>query len=92
VGLTNAIALDRPGGTCTRLAVDDRRFDDVVELFTDTAEIAALPDPPRSLRSRYRVTTGARRAGGQAMTAVAAVNSNRARDRRVRSTRAHDEQ
>ncbi len=38
-------------------AVDDRRFDDVVELFTDTAELR-LPDPPRSLdpvrRSRGR--------------------------------------
>lgn len=29
-------------------AVDDRRFDDVVELFTGTAELV-LPDPPRSL-------------------------------------------
>jgi SnoaL-like domain len=29
-------------------AVDDRRFDDVVELFTNTAELI-LPDPPRSL-------------------------------------------
>lgn len=29
-------------------AVDDRRFGDVVELFTDTAELR-LPDPPRSL-------------------------------------------
>lgn len=29
-------------------AVDDRRFDDVVELFTETAELW-LPDPPRSL-------------------------------------------
>lgn len=29
-------------------AVDDRRFDDVVELFTHTAELR-LPDPPRSL-------------------------------------------
>jgi SnoaL-like domain len=29
-------------------AVDDRRFDDVVELFTDTAELR-LPDPPRTL-------------------------------------------
>ncbi len=29
-------------------AVDDRRFDDVVELFTSTAELI-LPDPPRSL-------------------------------------------
>src|SRR4051794_25856357 len=30
-------------------AVDDRRFGDVVELFTDTAELR-LPDPPRSLQ------------------------------------------
>jgi SnoaL-like protein len=29
-------------------AVDDRRFDDVIELFTDTAELR-LPDPPHSL-------------------------------------------
>ena len=29
-------------------AVDDRRFDDVIELFTDTAELR-LPDPPRAL-------------------------------------------
>jgi SnoaL-like domain len=29
-------------------AVDDRRFDDVIELFTQTAELR-LPDPPRSL-------------------------------------------
>ncbi|RDH76501.1 nuclear transport factor 2 family protein [Mycolicibacterium moriokaense] len=29
-------------------AVDDRRFGDVAELFTDTAELR-LPDPPRSL-------------------------------------------
>ncbi len=29
-------------------AVDDRRFDDVIELFTHTAELR-LPDPPRSL-------------------------------------------
>lgn len=28
--------------------VDDRRFDDVIELFTHTAELR-LPDPPRSL-------------------------------------------
>ncbi len=28
--------------------VDDRRFENVVELFTDTAELR-LPDPPRSL-------------------------------------------
>ena len=29
-------------------AVDDRRFDEVPELFTDTAELI-LPDPPRNL-------------------------------------------
>jgi hypothetical protein len=29
-------------------AVDDRRFDDVVELFTETAELR-LPDPPHQL-------------------------------------------
>lgn len=29
-------------------AVDDRRFDDVAELFTDNAELR-LPDPPRTL-------------------------------------------
>jgi hypothetical protein len=29
-------------------AVDDRRFDDVVELFSETAELR-VPDPPRSL-------------------------------------------
>lgn len=29
-------------------AVDDRRFDDVLELFTETAELR-LPDPPRAL-------------------------------------------
>ena len=32
-------------------AVDDRRFGDVVELFTDTAELR-LPDPPRSPGTR----------------------------------------
>src|SRR5262245_9869485 len=34
-------------------AVDDRRFDDVVELFTETAELR-LPDPPRSLDPVHR--------------------------------------
>ena len=34
-------------------AVDDRRFEDVVELFTDTAELR-LPDPPRIPRCRPR--------------------------------------
>ena len=44
-------------------AVDDRRFDDVVELFTDTAELR-LPDPPRSLdpvRHTGAATASARR-------------------------------
>lgn len=34
-------------------AVDDRRFDDVIELFTETAELR-LPDPPRSLEPVHR--------------------------------------
>lgn len=33
-------------------AVDDRRFDDVLELFTDTAEFR-VPDPPRSLEPTH---------------------------------------
>ena len=51
-------------------AVDDRRFDDVVELFTETAELR-LPDPPRSLEPvrRHHGRDGVR----QAMVAVAAV-------------------
>jgi hypothetical protein len=51
-------------------AVDDRRFDDVVELFTDTAELR-LPDPPRSLEPvrRHHGQDGVR----AAMAAVAAV-------------------
>ncbi|HVQ52621.1 MAG TPA: nuclear transport factor 2 family protein [Mycobacterium sp.] len=51
-------------------AVDDRRFDDVVELFTDTAELR-LPDPPRSLEPvrRQHGHEGVR----SAMAAVAAV-------------------
>jgi hypothetical protein len=51
-------------------AVDDRRFDDVVELFTDTAELR-LPDPPRSLEPvrRHHGHEGVR----AALTAVAAV-------------------
>jgi len=51
-------------------AVDDRRFDDVVELFTDTAELR-LPDPPRSLDPvrRHHGRGGVR----DAMSAVAAV-------------------
>lgn len=34
-------------------AVDDRRFGDVVELFTENAELR-LPDPPRSLEPVHR--------------------------------------
>ena len=34
-------------------AVDDRRFDNVVELFTETAELR-LPDPPKSLEPVHR--------------------------------------
>ena len=51
-------------------AVDDRRFDDVVELFTETAELR-LPDPPRSLDPvrRHHGRGGVR----DAMSAVAAV-------------------
>jgi hypothetical protein len=51
-------------------AVDDRRFDDVVELFTDTAELR-LPDPPRSLEPvrRHLGREGVR----QAVAAVEAV-------------------
>jgi hypothetical protein len=51
-------------------AVDDRRFDDVVELFTDTAELR-LPDPPRTLDPvrRHLGREGVR----QAVAAVEAV-------------------
>jgi hypothetical protein len=51
-------------------AIDDRRFDDVVELFTDTAELR-LPDPPRSLEPvrRHLGREGVR----QAVAAVEAV-------------------
>lgn len=51
-------------------AVDDRRFDDVVELFTDTAELR-LPDPPRSMEPtlRHHGHDGVR----AAMAALAAV-------------------
>jgi SnoaL-like domain len=51
-------------------AVDDRRFDDVVELFTETAELR-LPDPPGSLEPvrRHQGRDGVR----GAMVAVAAV-------------------
>ena len=51
-------------------AVDDRRFDDVVELFTETAELR-LTDPPRSLDPvrRHHGRGGVR----DAMSAVAAV-------------------
>jgi SnoaL-like domain len=51
-------------------AVDDKRFDDVVELFTETAELR-LPDPPRSLDlvRRHHGRGGVR----EAMAALAAV-------------------
>ncbi len=51
-------------------AVDDRRFDDVIELFSDTAELR-LPDPPRSLEPvrRHLGRDGVR----AAMAALAAV-------------------
>lgn len=51
-------------------AVDDRRFDDVAELFTETAELR-LPDPPRSLEPvrRHHGRDGVR----AAMAALAAV-------------------
>lgn len=51
-------------------AVDDRRFDDVVELFTETAELR-LPDPPRSLEPvRHHHGRGGVR---EAMATLAAV-------------------
>jgi SnoaL-like domain len=51
-------------------AVDDRRYDDVVELFTETAELR-LPDPPRSLEPvRHHQGRGGVR---QAMAVLAAV-------------------
>jgi SnoaL-like domain len=51
-------------------AVDDRRFGDVVELFTDTAELLA-PDPPRSLEPVLRHR--GRGAIGSALSALAGV-------------------
>jgi hypothetical protein len=52
-------------------AVDDRRFGDVVELFTDTAELR-LPDPPRFLDPihHHRGRDGVR----SAMAALSAVD------------------
>lgn len=51
-------------------AVDDRRFDDVAELFTENAELR-LPDPPRALEPvrRHHGRDGVR----AAMAALAAV-------------------
>src|ERR1700750_2903812 len=51
-------------------AVDDRRFHNVVELFTETAELR-LPDPPRSLEPvrRHHAHDGVR----AAMSALASV-------------------
>ena len=51
-------------------AVDDRRFGDVAELFSETAELR-LPDPPRSLEA-VRSHRG-RAAVRNAMAALAAV-------------------
>lgn len=52
-------------------AVDDRRFGDVVELFTDTAELR-LPDPPRSLEPvRIHRGRGGVRAAMAALTGLA---------------------
>ncbi|ULE32476.1 nuclear transport factor 2 family protein [Mycobacterium sp. IDR2000157661] len=55
-------------------AVDDRRFEDVVQLFTETAELR-LPDPPRSLepvrRHHGREGVRAAMAGLAAMSGVA---------------------
>ena len=42
-------------------AVDDRRFDDVIELFTETAELR-LPDPP-GRSNRCAVITAAAACG-----------------------------
>lgn len=52
-------------------AVDDRRFDDVVELFSETAELR-LPDPPRSLEPVH--THHGRDGARAAMAALAAVH------------------
>ncbi|KUH88807.1 hypothetical protein AU186_19555 [Mycobacterium sp. GA-1999] len=53
-------------------AVDDRRFDDVVELFTDNAELR-LPDPPRILEPvrRHHGRDGVR----AAMASLASVSN-----------------
>jgi 3-phenylpropionate/cinnamic acid dioxygenase small subunit len=51
-------------------AVDDHRFDDAAELFTETAHLK-LPDPPQSLEP-VRLNEG-RRAIRSAIAAVAAV-------------------
>ena len=52
-------------------AVDDRRIHDVVELFTDTAELR-LPDPPDAL-DPVRIHRG-RDGIGTAMAALAAID------------------
>lgn len=52
-------------------ALDDRRFDDAVELFTDSAELV-VPDPPRSLDPVIRHL--GRQAIRVAVAAVAAVD------------------
>jgi hypothetical protein len=51
-------------------AVDDRRFDDAAELFTDAAELA-LPDPPQFLEPiRQHVGRSAIRSGLASVAAV----------------------
>ena len=52
-------------------AVDDRRFADVVELFTETAELR-LPDPPRELEPV--IVKRGRPGVGEAMAALRAVD------------------
>lgn len=52
-------------------AVDDRRFTDVVELFTETAELR-LPDPPRELEPV--IVKHGRDGVGEAMAALRIVD------------------
>ncbi|HYO04346.1 MAG TPA: nuclear transport factor 2 family protein [Mycobacterium sp.] len=52
-------------------AVDDRRFADAIELFTETAELR-LPDPPRELEAV--IVKRGRPGVGEAMEALRAVD------------------
>jgi hypothetical protein len=52
-------------------AVDDRRFADVIELFTETAELR-LPDPPRELEAV--IVKRGRTGVGEAMAALRGVD------------------